>query len=1170
MAVELASLGYKIDTGDVRKASHDLDDMAKASGRAEKGAKGLTSAAELAGRALGTISVALFAREAIQLADAWKNLQGQLALVTKGTTELASASKALIDIAQRSRVDLETTVGLYTRLARSTEALGASQAQVRQVTETINKAMIVSGTNATQASGALMQLGQAFASGALRGDELNSVMEGMPRIAKAIADGMGITIGQLRALGAEGKLTGEAVFKALLSQQKVVEDEFAKMPETVGQAMTKVRNSILVMVGALDEATGASKALVDGVSAAGEFVDRFAVAVGAAQAEMAKFNGQGQQMVGLGSALASVFGAVVETLVVMGAQVAFVFNAIFKDIKSLGVQAKALFSGDLQGMMAEAKRRTAEAYAERDATNAFSKAILNRAGATKTATAADSVSAAGLRSVAAAGGDAAKKTKERAKGLSEAERAAKAAAEETGRYVAHLEEERATYSMNSQQLRTYTSLLQIEAALKSGDLTSAKRVAALTDEINALEKVNEELEEYLDKVKKIAGADITPTTEAMQDIADALNEAKDPAQRLLDIFDDLSYAAEGIGRALRSGNFSGIARDFKSLTDGLKGFSKLDFSGKFSAIAGIADGVGQAIGGRGGRALSNAANLGMLGMLGMQVAGPVGAAVGAIVGAISAFLGGKKSNEGAGYDLVTGKFSGNSRTSETEQAVSQAANAIKLGQQALENAGLKLGETINGVVIGTRDLSQIYTSLGKTLTSAVGDPAAAAEAALQQVLTSATFLDATQEKLVRSMQATGKSFDEINASLAEYAAAQGMIKSVNDAILQLTDPQAFDLEMVKRAYADQVKAAETARDAGYLTTTQFDELTAALARLNGLQIDDVMSRYGDDAMEILRGTLQAAYEADAAALQEQASAYRQFADSLKGYSDQIRGAMIDTLSPGQQLGATSRRFQNVASLAAQGDKGALGQFQGAAEAFRAASAQFSPDAATNRRNLAAIQRATQDAYDAAQSQVDYAEQQLAVLQGQVAPILGDIRTNTLTTAQALQAYLAASKAKAGGGDPVQAAVASLAAGGPTAGAADPFNAAAYLAANKDLVKAGFTEEQAAAHYYGTGQYEIAGGFRKRGYAAGTNSASPGWAWVGEEGPELMRFRGGEQVVPNHALNDNGRSAAAIERQNQLLEQQNRLLMENTRQAKKTADLLQRVTRDGESLVTVAA
>jgi hypothetical protein len=291
----------------------------------------------------------------------------------------------------------------------------------------------------------------------------------------------------------------------------------------------------------------------------------------------------------------------------------------------------------------------------------------------------------------------------------------------------------------------------------------------------------------------------------------------------------------------------------------------------------------------------------------------------------------------------------------------------------------------------------------------------------------------------------------------------------------------------------------------------------------------------------------------------------------------------------------SRRFQNVASLAAQGDKGALGQFQGAAEAFRAASAQYSPDAATNRRNLAAIQRATQDAYDAAQDQVDYAEAQLAVLKEQVAPYLNDIRTNTLSTVEALKALQAALTARGGGGagaggagavDPVHAQVKALEASGGGLGLGE-FDPARYAAAAGDVVSefqkyasgssayqsfyaSGMTlEDFLKAHYDQTGRYEIAAGVR--GYARGTNSASPGWAWVGEEGPELMRFRGGEQVVPTSAIgNDNGRSAAAIERQNQLLEQQNRLLMENTRQAKKTADLLQRVTRDGESLVTVAA
>ena len=262
---DLANLRISVDSRDVKRAASDLDQLGRSSTGAEQGATKASSAFRGLGAVLASLGIAAIAREAIMLADTFTRMSGQLALVTNNAQQLASAEKQLFALSQNTRVGYESTVSLFTRLARSTENLGVSQQSVMRVTETINKAMIVSGTSAEQASGALMQLGQAFASGALRGDELNSVMEGMPRVAQAIAEGMGITVGELRKLGAQGKLTGAEVFAALQKMGEDIDSEFKKMPMTVAQSMTVLSNSLMLFVAEADKATGFTAALAEGI-----------------------------------------------------------------------------------------------------------------------------------------------------------------------------------------------------------------------------------------------------------------------------------------------------------------------------------------------------------------------------------------------------------------------------------------------------------------------------------------------------------------------------------------------------------------------------------------------------------------------------------------------------------------------------------------------------------------------------------------------------------------------------------------------------------------------------------------------------------------------------------------------------------------------------------------
>lgn len=279
MSTDIATLGIKVDSTQVNQAGKDLDNLTDKGKKAEGSAKSVTSAFNDLKGALAALGLAAVAKELGQMADTYKNIQGRLSLVTKGTAELAYTTEKLFAISQRARVGFEATADLYTSLARSTKSLGTSQTDLLGVTETISKALIVSGANAQTAEGSLRQLGQAFASGALRGDELNSIMEGTPRIAQAIADGMGITIGQLRKLGAEGKLTGEAVFNALKNQKDAVEQEFAKMPVTIAQSFQLLQNEVLKFVGEADAANGASAAFAGGIQTLAKNLDTVVTAV---------------------------------------------------------------------------------------------------------------------------------------------------------------------------------------------------------------------------------------------------------------------------------------------------------------------------------------------------------------------------------------------------------------------------------------------------------------------------------------------------------------------------------------------------------------------------------------------------------------------------------------------------------------------------------------------------------------------------------------------------------------------------------------------------------------------------------------------------------------------------------------------------------------------------
>jgi len=236
------------------------------------------------------------ARSIIETADAYQNLSARLSLFVDDAEQLTRVQDELFEQSQRSATDLSSTIELYGRFAQATRGLGVGQEQLLQVTETIGQTIAISGSSAQAAEAALVQLGQGIASGVLRGEELNSILEQTPALAQAIADGLGRPIGELRALGAEGALTADVVLGALINVSGQVQQQFDRLPNSVGLSLTRLRNEVNRTIAETDlsplsesidnlRQTLSDPAVVEGLqSMAGAFVSITAAAVEASAA----------------------------------------------------------------------------------------------------------------------------------------------------------------------------------------------------------------------------------------------------------------------------------------------------------------------------------------------------------------------------------------------------------------------------------------------------------------------------------------------------------------------------------------------------------------------------------------------------------------------------------------------------------------------------------------------------------------------------------------------------------------------------------------------------------------------------------------------------------------------------------------------------------------------
>lgn len=192
-----------------------------------------------------SIGLVLFAKNMINVSDTMRLMQGRLKLVTTSAENLAETQKKLLDISITSRSSFEESVKLFTRMSIVSDNLGKSQSEMLEITEAVNKALVISGANTMESIAATRQFAQALGAGVLAGDELRSILENAPRLSIAVARGLGTTVDKLKILGSEGKLVSKEVASALLKELPKLRKEFELLPVTVGQSMEIMRSKFL-------------------------------------------------------------------------------------------------------------------------------------------------------------------------------------------------------------------------------------------------------------------------------------------------------------------------------------------------------------------------------------------------------------------------------------------------------------------------------------------------------------------------------------------------------------------------------------------------------------------------------------------------------------------------------------------------------------------------------------------------------------------------------------------------------------------------------------------------------------------------------------------------------------------------------------------------------------
>lgn len=233
----------------------------------------------------GASSVLMAGKEIIIMADNYKMLQSRISLASASTAEYTQANKDLLAIANTNGQSLEATALLYNRIRQGIKDLGGTYEDAKSSVSAVSAALRISGASAIEAYSAQLQFSQALASGKLRGDELRSIMENAPALAKAIANGLKVPIGKLYELGEAGSLSTKMVIDALKTQESELTKQASQLSLTIGQSFQVLKNNMETYIGTVDQSIGLTSKLskvILGIGNNMEYILPIATGLGAA------------------------------------------------------------------------------------------------------------------------------------------------------------------------------------------------------------------------------------------------------------------------------------------------------------------------------------------------------------------------------------------------------------------------------------------------------------------------------------------------------------------------------------------------------------------------------------------------------------------------------------------------------------------------------------------------------------------------------------------------------------------------------------------------------------------------------------------------------------------------------------------------------------------------
>lgn len=258
MAEEVTSLIIKVEAKGADAATRDLNKLERQGDKTSRSTQALSRGMKALGAIAATAITLQTVTAVARLADQYTLLQSRLKAATDATGDYNQVSRQLFELSQDTGTALRDNIELFDRIRIGAQELGRTNEEVIELVEAINKLGQIGGSSSTELSNAAIQLSQGLAGGIIRAEEFNSIIENTPRLAQAIAEGLGRSVGELRGMVLEGELLADDVFESILRQTDKIERDFNKLETTIARSTTSFGNSFEKFIGRLNEATGAT------------------------------------------------------------------------------------------------------------------------------------------------------------------------------------------------------------------------------------------------------------------------------------------------------------------------------------------------------------------------------------------------------------------------------------------------------------------------------------------------------------------------------------------------------------------------------------------------------------------------------------------------------------------------------------------------------------------------------------------------------------------------------------------------------------------------------------------------------------------------------------------------------------------------------------------------